>query len=1019
MSDFRRESLISLGTKSANNDKSQPVKRSVRISVTLPESTEDGYPQINFRQELAAWEEKHISSCTEKSQNGLDPFNDDDDDDVRRVAQELEAKYGISSKKKRRKRKKDIAIGYDESDSFIDNTDCYDEIIPKNITTLHGGFYINSGALEFERIGGVSSDESSSSSEEEEVPEKPKKRPLASSSDSETDEKQKNENKEKKQKMSNGNANGIQKALKNKLFSDDKIKKVRKNSTDDDKKKAVRDLLKEKRDDTNVSLSSSETPKASTGEVEVASLTNIATVIESVVNASNGNTIQVIDDSSRESTGSKENQKTDMALILDGDSNDAFPQKQEEIVKLPDNIPNDILTLIHEIKHAAAQSTEGKVKFFSGPVSTILLSLERKCRTLKKSTRVRIYEHLAPFVRCRKETLIKRAKNLILEDDQKKIKHLLNQLHSEVQEVMPSLLHSYEIESQKVLQKRYSKEGLEGEDLKSLRMPKRRFTWTEETKKLLREIVTVQKKCFLMEGRNKDKLDELITSFLKSHVQVLWPEGWISMNSLLKYSNSEVKKQKSMTISNITNIKNISISDADVSRESTGNSSFASKVLPPITSKSSSLTITPIMPADVQKNAEDQIAKAKASLPSDIIISNVNSNSYSIKANKPLPMPIEITKTMPDQSILNRHTPPSQEKDEFQLIQQAMAEDLSQKVNSTMKTPVSNISISQNKNFKDTFSSDRDLIMDLTESVELKRKPGPKSKTKYYVEDPERPVKIKKATSDKMKAGNKDGCFSNKESEQYPQVSFSSKDNRSNYGMKSHESVTTGSYALDKLISDSLADAKCFASLDSFSTLQKNSAECTTINLGSASTVTFPVKPRHSEDGDENQIQEVLEGLRALQKMSSPAKVDDYGRTSAPASVITYNSKSSSSLSSPSIGGVGGTSSQKSDASKKHVSVFHDEFQRQFIKFNERKTNQPAPAPNSKNDFNSVSNSSYSSLQTNIKTPNNNYAQPYYNKLFNNINNQQGSYNMLQDMFANLLKESGYKTGDKSNVQQK
>lgn len=54
-------------------------------------------------------------------------------------------------------------------------------------------------------------------------------------------------------------------------------------------------------------------------------------------------------------------------------SADETPKLEFEIVKLPENLPNDILLLIDKIKESSTNTSEGKIKFFSGPVSDMLL----------------------------------------------------------------------------------------------------------------------------------------------------------------------------------------------------------------------------------------------------------------------------------------------------------------------------------------------------------------------------------------------------------------------------------------------------------------------------------------------------------------------------------------------------------------------------------------------------------------------------------------------------------------------
>merc|ERR1712059_34639 len=84
---------------------------------------------------------------------GLNPNASDDEDALKALAAKYEAKYAEPAGKPKTKKRKleydDIGEGYDESDPFIDNSECFDEVVPQEVTTAHGGFYINTGSLEF------------------------------------------------------------------------------------------------------------------------------------------------------------------------------------------------------------------------------------------------------------------------------------------------------------------------------------------------------------------------------------------------------------------------------------------------------------------------------------------------------------------------------------------------------------------------------------------------------------------------------------------------------------------------------------------------------------------------------------------------------------------------------------------------------------------------------------------------------------------------------------------------------
>ncbi|XP_072945743.1 uncharacterized protein [Epargyreus clarus] len=150
MSDPKRASLITVGEPKSGKNK---VTKTVRITVNLDESNESKYPVLNYKELLKAAVRRQR---VENGKTGLDPFSDNDDD-VEMVARKFEQKYGGKSTYGRKGRSKredfaDIGAGYDENDSFIDNTHGYDEMVPPECDTIYGGFYINCGSLEFKTV---------------------------------------------------------------------------------------------------------------------------------------------------------------------------------------------------------------------------------------------------------------------------------------------------------------------------------------------------------------------------------------------------------------------------------------------------------------------------------------------------------------------------------------------------------------------------------------------------------------------------------------------------------------------------------------------------------------------------------------------------------------------------------------------------------------------------------------------------------------------------------------------------
>lgn len=173
------------------------VPKNYCFDISLAESNSEKFTEVSFLdlvakddlriRKLAAIAKSNNGEANESNltSGGLDPNADDDDEKLKALAASFESKYAEKAKPKKppaaKKRKiheyDDLGEGYDESDPFIDNSECFDEVVPQEITTAHGGFYINTGALEFKSnqnaVYELSSDDDSSP--ESKKAKKPKK----------------------------------------------------------------------------------------------------------------------------------------------------------------------------------------------------------------------------------------------------------------------------------------------------------------------------------------------------------------------------------------------------------------------------------------------------------------------------------------------------------------------------------------------------------------------------------------------------------------------------------------------------------------------------------------------------------------------------------------------------------------------------------------------------------------------------------------------------------------------------
>ncbi|XP_035681745.1 LOW QUALITY PROTEIN: ubinuclein-1-like [Branchiostoma floridae] len=620
------------GMKPLNKEKKEkstpPRAPTLRFALNLTPSTDKTCPEISYVDLVknAMCKDKDSRPTPNKDAEVIDsddPFAAADAKeiaDVERIARHFEEKYGPSTVSKSAKGKRrdriqdlvDMGLGYDETDPFVDNSECYDELVPADITTKLGGFYINSGVLEFRDVS------DSDSEGNFKAPGVKRKTPkiLSDSEDSGGDFKDATK---KKRKMRKPSKDGVEKdgVRKRKRLKDpldpNKPKKPRKprekgDGTTKPRKKStptVAELLQRQQQlhqpgqnplttsnstsppsaglpihNSNMSPSNllasagfgtlgrvclfvclfvCRTTSNSTSPPSAGLPIHNSNMSPSNLLASAGfGTLAGGDAGSSLLTSSILSGLTD---VSQGAGDGINPEKPPN---LPTGLPSDLQTTIVKLKEAAEMSSDGKCKFFTPSVNSMLLDVEMQSRELKCSERSGVFAHLAAHLPCTKDTLLKRAKKLRHSELDSQLREPLFRLREAIGKVMPEQIRRHQEEckiatqakieqiqeSQQSLHKdgeqenpagstsdedeEGTKNSLDNIKIKRSSMPRRKFEWTDEIRKLLYEVVRIKVQHY--DKSRSQSAEEYLKTYLEQEVKNCWPKGWMQARMLFKES---------------------------------------------------------------------------------------------------------------------------------------------------------------------------------------------------------------------------------------------------------------------------------------------------------------------------------------------------------------------------------------------------------------------------------------------------------------------------------------------------
>ncbi|XP_045079296.1 ubinuclein-2-like isoform X1 [Coregonus clupeaformis] len=516
-----------------------------------------------------------------------DPFNDDERErlQVEALAKKFENKYGnenAAGKKKRKDRMQDlidIGFGYDETDPFIDNSEAYDELVPASLTTKLGGFYINTGTLQFR---------AASESEGEDGGKDVKPRQKLKDGEEQVIKRRRKEGnnlEEKKPRKNRVPKPGVSSLMNIHRPEKKKRKKLMKDSLC--LAAMLRRFTREKQEmrkmnpnapHPGMGSSLANAPRANqllanshqhantaNNDVSLAELTADPAMM-SLLGSANEKELQdllgdldfsLLDCSANPhvATPGRENGLTGIGVsgpkTIGGGLGRGLGVSGGLLhpPPLPDGLPPPLIKRIEDLRAASRQfDQEGRKKFFTLDMNNILLDIELQVQEQPMGLRGEVYSHLEAFVPCNKEALLKRLKKLSINIQDDRLRTPLLKLKLAVCSVMPEQIQRYNMDCMVKaanrqqpgeVEKNGSEEEDEGKPGKRMIGPRKKFVWDDKLRSLLCNLVRVKLSCYELESSQCSlSVEDYLKAFMENEVKPLWPKGWMQARMLFKESRA-------------------------------------------------------------------------------------------------------------------------------------------------------------------------------------------------------------------------------------------------------------------------------------------------------------------------------------------------------------------------------------------------------------------------------------------------------------------------------------------------